>query len=742
MTNEHATSNLMKTQFRQAFLALTLSALATICSLTSSAWAQGTVFTYQGRLNDGGVPANGTYDLVFTVYASANGVNDGFANQTNPATGITNGLFTVALDLGLPGIFTGPDRWLEIAARSNGVGAYITLTPRQKITATPYAITAGNLTGVVPSSGVAGTYSSPVTFNSPANSFTGNGGGLTNVNAFTLNGYSYCNLPCYWNLTGNAGTSPGLDFLGTSDNQPLLLKVNNTSALEIMPGTSLPNFVGGIGAFRPTVLGAGVSGVVVAGGNAPSGAFTGGGGGDFMAAYDDDCVVGGGFGNKAGSNNGDPTDAAFATIGGGIFNVSSNFASTVGGGAANTAGGTRAVVAGGNGNQALGDYSFIGGGFSNTNSGNYGAVAGGYQNLNIGLDATIGGGYDNFCSNSYATVSGGYGNYALGSESAIGGGGGNTAIGNSAVVGGGVFNRATGDYAFAGGGWGNDPDGYASVVSGGLDNGANGAYATVPGGFNNSAAGQYSFAAGQQAQALHQGCFVWADSQNSKMNSTTNDQFSIRAQGGVLLSTNTSLNFGNAGTSMLWPDQGGAIELGNSLGSGSTPYLDFHYGTGSSQDFNIRLINNGNQQLSFYRSGSGTALAVMNAAGLTVNGTFVSASDRNVKENFQPVSTREILEKVAALPLTRWNYKEDKTQEHIGPMAQDFYSAFAVGPDERHITTIDESGVALAAIQGLNQKLLAQEAAMKTKDQEIQELRLALAELQKTVRKIDGKTQE
>jgi len=154
------------------------------------------------------------------------------------------------------------------------------------------------------------------------------------------------------------------------------------------------------------------------------------------------------------------------------------------------------------------------------------------------------------------------------------------------------------------------------------------------------------------------------------------------------------------------------------------------------------MINNGNQQLSFFRSGSGTALAVMNAAGLTVNGTFVSASDRNVKENFKPVSTREILDKVAALPLTRWNYKEDKTQEHIGPMAQDFYSAFAVGPDERHIATIDESGVALAAIQGLNQKLNAQEAAMKTKDREIQELRLALAELQKTVRKIDAKTQE
>src|SRR2546426_3919231 len=93
--------------------------------------AQGTTFTYQGRLNPGGPPANGTYDLVFTVFASASGINDAFANQTNSATSVSNGLFTVTLNLGAPNIFTGEDRWLEIEVRTNGTGAYAKLSPRQ-----------------------------------------------------------------------------------------------------------------------------------------------------------------------------------------------------------------------------------------------------------------------------------------------------------------------------------------------------------------------------------------------------------------------------------------------------------------------------------------------------------------------------------------------------------------------------------------------------------------------------------
>ena len=81
-------------------------------------------------------------------------------------------------------------------------------------------------------------------------------------------------------------------------------------------------------------------------------------------------------------------------------------------------------------------------------------------------------------------------------------------------------------------------------------------------------------------------------------------------------------------------------------------------------------------------------------------------SDRNAKEAFEPVNPGDILEKVAALPLSTWKYKtQDAGVRHIGPMAQDFKAAFAVGESDIGITSVDADGVALAAIQGLNQKV-------------------------------------
>jgi hypothetical protein len=103
---------------------------------------------------------------------------------------------------------------------------------------------------------------------------------------------------------------------------------------------------------------------------------------------------------------------------------------------------------------------------------------------------------------------------------------------------------------------------------------------------------------------------------------------------------------------------------------------------------------------------------------------FVNSSDRNMKEKFAPINSMEILERVASLPISRWNFKTDADTRHIGPMAQDFYSAFNVGLDDKHIATVDEGGVALAAIQGLNQKL-------DQKDTEIQKLKSQNVSLEK-----------
>jgi hypothetical protein len=97
-------------------------------------------------------------------------------------------------------------------------------------------------------------------------------------------------------------------------------------------------------------------------------------------------------------------------------------------------------------------------------------------------------------------------------------------------------------------------------------------------------------------------------------------------------------------------------------------------------------------------------------------------SDCDAKENFSAVNAREVLAKVASLPVTQWNYRRDsKGVQHIGPMAQDFQAAFGLDSrDDKHISAEDESGVALVAIQGLNRKL---EIEAKEKGAEIEALK-------------------
>jgi hypothetical protein len=86
--------------------------------------------------------------------------------------------------------------------------------------------------------------------------------------------------------------------------------------------------------------------------------------------------------------------------------------------------------------------------------------------------------------------------------------------------------------------------------------------------------------------------------------------------------------------------------------------------------------------------------------------SFNPTSDRNLKQGFDPVDPAEVLERLAAIPVTRWSYRGDADgTPHIGPVAQDFHAAFGVGADDRHISTTDADGVAFAAIQALYQQL-------------------------------------
>ena len=115
---------------------------------TQTVHAQGTAFTYQGRLNDGANPANGSYDLKFTIFGASSGGSAAAGPVSVAPVGVSNGLFTVSLDFG-GGVFTGPARWLEIGVRTNGTMApYTTLGQRQQLTPAPYAIFAGSASNV------------------------------------------------------------------------------------------------------------------------------------------------------------------------------------------------------------------------------------------------------------------------------------------------------------------------------------------------------------------------------------------------------------------------------------------------------------------------------------------------------------------------------------------------------------------------------------------------------------------
>src|SRR6516164_5486742 len=116
-----------------------LLALLTLNTQLSTAFAQGTAFTYQGKLDSGGAPATGVYDFRFRLASDPLANNyAGNAYFTN-SIGVTNGLFTTTMDFG-PGIFTGSNYWLEVDVRTNGTASYTVLSPLQTLTPAPYAI--------------------------------------------------------------------------------------------------------------------------------------------------------------------------------------------------------------------------------------------------------------------------------------------------------------------------------------------------------------------------------------------------------------------------------------------------------------------------------------------------------------------------------------------------------------------------------------------------------------------------
>jgi len=389
----------------------------------------------------------------------------------------------------------------------------------------------------------------------------------------------------------------------------------------------------------------------------------------------------------------------------------------------------------------------------------FGTIGGGKKNVagtddanvNTAAYSTVAGGYNNQATDSYSAIGGGTENSAAGRYATIGGGHANNAGANDATVSGGFGNAAVANYSTVGGGHSNYAIEFASTVAGGNQNTADGTYATIPGGGYNQAGGNFSFAAGYRATVRNpassgdgngdEGTVVWSDtSVSNPFQSTGPNQFLIRAAGGVGIGTNSpdsaldvsfsgfnglSVNGDDTGDARIRitngpsahyifddDDGGHALKIESSLGR------DVVINTNGATE-RMRITSAG--QVGIARSNPsfpvhvGTSAANGNGAHVTNGGTWVNGSDRNSKQMFEDIDKHEILERVAQLSVTRWQYRgEADSVRHIGPVAQDFHAAFGLGHDERYITTIDADGVALAAIQGLYE-------VVKEKECEIEE---------------------
>jgi hypothetical protein len=350
------------------------------------------------------------------------------------------------------------------------------------------------------------------------------------------------------------------------------------------------------------------------------------------------------------------------------------------------------------------------------------------------------------------------------------GGSGNTASGHSSIAGGNL-SQASGAHAVALGssvkatGLASTALGSATTASGAAatalgNNTVAGGFFSLTAGDSSTANGNFATALGRRAKANHDGTFTWADAQNADFTSTAPNQFNIRASGGVGIGTGNpqaplhlySANnpatlrlqsaggFGAARLEFVSDPQGSGNEwrpgyIQSTDNGGFIGGLSFVVnGSGGGNLFTeietMRIVNG--------RVGIGTATPVsaLQVVGTVTATAFNPPSDRNLKENFSPVSPREVLEKVATLPISRWNFKGDAATPHVGPMAQDFYAAFGTGTDERHIATVDADGVALAAIQGLNQKL---EQTLEQKETELTQLKRTVAELKELVTAMNHK---
>lgn len=165
------------------------------------------------------------------------------------------------------------------------------------------------------------------------------------------------------------------------------------------------------------------------------------------------------------------------------------------------------------------------------------------------------------------------------------------------------------------------------------------------------------------------------------------------------------------------------LELSNNAGGGAAFRM-----RDNSTDIDLNNIG-GDFRINF-DDGDGPEFDLGPTGALTISGALTQNSDKNNKMAIQQIEGKDILAKVAALPISAWTYKHDADSKirHIGPMAQDFYHLFGTGATEKGISTIDTAGVALAAIKELNLRVDTLLEQSQQQEKTIAELRQQVVE--------------
>ncbi|MGA2556762.1 MAG: tail fiber domain-containing protein [Verrucomicrobiota bacterium] len=634
----------MKTKL-QTLLVL-LAALAGI----HKAAAQGTAFTYQGQLNVGAAPADGSYDFVFALYDNAQNGNQIGPAVTNSAVGVTNGLFTTTIDFG-SGLFTGSNYWLNLSVRSNSTGPFTDLAPRQPVTPAPYAVfanTASNLSGTLLASQLSGPVplaqlpAAVLTNNQDGatlnGTFSGDGSGLTNLNTVSFSSTMALG-PLNWNvsfwgdsLSDGGGTGGPYGNLCTSFIPQIVPTIN---------GYSGQNSAYILSQFR------------AASSQWPNVQVIWSGNNDVNSTY---------------------TLAAAEAVTNNIWQMITNLPAPT-------------------------NYIIIGIDCNQSNSNGTPNQAG-ILLMNTWLSNTY--------SPRYLDVYHMLLSHPSTSQDLLDVAGGvvPTSLRYDAVH----LNLA----------------GYTLVASNVCWILSNTVYA-------------------QPVRMSSLPALASAPPLATNLSSLT------VSPGPAKIYCPKNLPWGSNSIS-LYDTTPWAQGVGASIGflgyvDGVPDYttlatIEAQKENSTSGDgtgdlvFNVRKNPNSvSSEVMRLRGSDSNAVfqGGVSAVSFTANGVLLT-SDRNAKENFAPLDGQKVLAKVAALPLTKWNYKTDgKEVQHIGPMAQDFQAEFQLnGGDDQHISVVDEGGVALAAIQGLNQKL-------NVKDAEIQALKQSVEELKEMVQTLAGK---